>query len=154
MTLKQKIREDLNIALKKRESVRIGALRMLLAAMVNKEKEALRQARSKEELSDEEIQSVVATEAKKRREAIEAFLKGGRPELAEKEKQELDVLLLYLPEQLSGEEIRKLVKEAIAKTKAGSFKDMGKIMGVLAPQVKGKADGALVASIVKEILSS
>ncbi|MDP4007033.1 MAG: GatB/YqeY domain-containing protein, partial [bacterium] len=107
-----------------------------------------------EELSGEEMQDVVATEAKKRREAAEAFLKGGRPELAEKEKKELQVLLAYLPEQLTEEQIRHFVKEAIVKTEAQSPKDMGKIMGELAPKVKGKADGALVANIVKELLPS
>jgi uncharacterized protein len=149
MAAKIKLQEDLKAALKARDAVKAGTIRLLLAAITNKEKEG-----KERELSDEEIQSVVATEAKKRRESIEAFLKGGRPELAEKEKQELGVLLSYLPEQLSEEQIRQLVKEAIAKTKAQSPKDMGKVMGVLVPQTKGKADGALVSKIVKELLSS
>ncbi|MCH7828856.1 GatB/YqeY domain-containing protein [Patescibacteria group bacterium] len=153
--LKKQLKEDLKTSLKEGDEVRTGTLRMLMAAMVNKEKEALRQAQGKdEELSDEEIQAVVAAEAKKRREAEEAFLKGGRPELAEKEKQELKVLLTYLPEQLTQDQIRTLAKEAIQKTGAASIKDMGKVMGELTPQIKGKADGALVANIVKDLLTS
>jgi len=164
MSLKQKIQEDLNRALKKRESVRVGTLRLLLAAMVNKEKESIRQVQEKDkELSDEEIQGVLITEAKKRREAKEAFEKGGRQELADKEKAELEVLLKYLPEQLTEDEIRQLVKEAILslreisrrekKTEDISIKDMGKVMAELAPLVKGKADGAIVSNMVKEFLA-
>lgn len=157
VSLKDKIQEDLKTSLKARDQVRSLTLRMLLAAMVNKEKEALRLASlaqgKDEELSDEEIQAVVASEAKKRREAEEAFLKGGRPELAEKEKVELEVLLSYLPEQLTEDQIRVFVKEAIKKVGAVAQKDIGKVMGELAPLVKGKADGAVVSKIVKELLN-
>jgi len=153
MSLKDKIQGDLKASLKARDQVRSLTLRMLLAAMVNKEKEALRQAQGKdEELSDEEMQAVVASEAKKRRESMDAFEKGGRPELAEKEKAELEVLLFYLPEQFTEEEIRALVKEAIQAVGASGAKDIGKVMGELAPKVKGKADGAMVSKIVKESL--
>ena len=147
MYLKGKIQEDITSALKAGDRVRTGTLRMLLAAMVNKEKEG-------KEVSEEQLGDVVATEAKKRREAKEAFEKGGRPELAQKEKAELEVLTPYLPEQLSEEEITELVKKAVEKTKATTQKDMGKVMGELAPLVKGKADGALVSKIVKESLVS
>jgi uncharacterized protein YqeY len=147
MELKEKIKEDLTRALKSGDQVSSLTLRMLLAAMVNKEKEG-------KEVTEEQLQDVVASEAKKRREAEEAFLKGGRPELAGKEKAELEVLLSYLPEQLTEEQIRALVKEAIQKTEAASAKDMGKVMGELALKVKGKADGALVANIVKELIPS
>ena len=162
MPLKEKIQEDLKVSLKARDQVRSLTLRMLLAAMVNKEKESLRQTQAvqgsrrgkDEELSDEEIQAVVSSEAKKRREAKEAFLKGERPELAKKEEAELEVLLFYLPEQLTEEQIRTLVKEAIQNTGAATVKDMGKIMEELAPKTKGKADGAMVANIVKALLTS
>ena len=147
MTLKDKIQEDLREALKAKEEVRTTTLRMLLAAFVNKEKEG-------NEVTNEQLQEVVAQEAKKRREAKEAFEQGDRPELAEKEQQELEILLPYLPEQLSEEEIQELVKEAIEVTKATSPKDMGKVMGELSPKVKGKADGALVAKCVKDLLTS
>ena len=156
MSLKDKIQEDLKTSLKAGDQVRSLTLRMLLAAMMNKEKEALRLASLAQgkaaELTDEEIQQVVAFEAKKRREAHEAFLKGERPELAEKEKAELEVLFAYLPEQLTEEQIRTLVKEAIQKTGAVSAKDMGRVMEELAPKIKGKADGAVVSKIVKEFL--
>ena len=155
MNLKKQLQEDLKTSLKERDEVRTGTVRQLLAAMVNKEKEALRQAQDKdEELSDEEMQAIVATEAKKRREAKEAFLKGGRPELAKKEEQELEVLLSYLPEQLTEDEIKALVKEAIQETGAQSAKDIGKVMGELSAKVKGKADGSLVAKVVKDLLTS
>ena len=146
MSLKEKIQEDLKVSLKARDQVRSLTLRMLLAAMVNKEKEG-------KEVTEEQLQDVVVAEAKKRREAKEAFLKGERPELAKKEEAELEVLLSYLPEQLTEEQIRTLVKEAIQKTGAATVKDMGKIMEELAPKTKGKADGAVVASIVKDLLT-
>ena len=95
---------------------------------------------------------MILSEAKKRKEAIEAFTKGGRPEMAEKERKELEILQKYLPEQLSQEEVRKLVEEAIKQTGAATPQDMGKVMAALMPKVKGKADGALLASIVKELL--
>lgn len=145
VSLKDKIQEDLKTSLKVRDQVRCLTLRMLLAAMVNKEKEG-------KEVTEEQLHDVVASEAKKRREAEEAFLKGGRPELAEKEKAELEILLSYLPEQLTEDQITTLVKEAIAKVGATGPKDMGKVMGELAPQVRGKADGAMVSKIVKESL--
>ena len=145
MSLKDNIQEDLKASLKAGDQVRSLTLRMLLAAMVNKEKEG-------KEVTEEQLQDVVSSEAKKRREAEEAFLKGGRPELAEKEKAELEVLFSYLPEQLTEDEIRTLVKEAIQKTGATDPKDMGKVMGKLAPQVKGKADGGVVAKVVQQLL--
>lgn len=156
MNLKEQLKEDLKVSLKERDEVKTGTLRMLMAAITNKEKEALRLASLAQdkstELTDEEIQQVVATEAKKRREASDAFLKGARPELAEKEQQELKILLAYLPEQLTEEQIQGLVKEAIQKTGAQDIKDMGKVMGELALKIKGKADGAVVSKIVKESL--
>ena len=156
MNLKEQLKEDLKVSLKERDEVKTGTLRMLMAAITNKEKEALRLASLAQdkstELTDEEIQQVVATEAKKRREASDAFLKGARPELAEKEQQELKILLAYLPEQLTEEQIQGLVKEAIQKTGAQDIKDMGKVMGELALKIKGKADGAVVSKIVKEFL--
>ena len=156
VNLKEQLKEDLKVSLKERDEVKTGTLRMLMAAITNKEKEALRLASLAQdkstELTDEEIQQVVATEAKKRREASDAFLKGARPELAEKEQKEIKILLEYLPEQHTEEQIQGLVKEAIQKTGAQDIKDMGKVMGELALKIKGKADGAVVSKIVKESL--
>lgn len=143
----QKIKDDLKEAMKAKQEVRIGALRMLISSLQNAEKE------KQKELTQEEVQTIVVTEAKKRRESVETYEKAGRLELAEKEKEELDVFLKYLPEQLSEDEVRALVKEAIAGTKASSIQDMGKVMVALMPKVKGRADGSLVGRIVKESLS-
>lgn len=145
MSLKDTIQEDIKTSLKARDDVRSLTLRMLLAAIMNKEKEG-------KEVTEEQFLDVVVFEAKKRREAREAFLKGERPELAKKEEAELEILLPYLPTQLTEEEIKDLVQRAIEKTGASDKKDMGKVMGELAPQVKGKADGALVAKTVQELL--
>lgn len=165
MFSRQSIQEELKQSMLAKDELRTGTLRMLLAAVSNKEKEkrykvsktdpslSEEELGAKSALTPEELQDVVSSEAKKRRESVEAFEKGGRPELAEKEKQELNVLLPYLPAQMSEEEIRALVKSAIAKAGAAGPQDLGKVMGVLAPQTKGKADGALVSKIVKEFLS-
>lgn len=151
---KQKIQEDLKSAMKAGDSFRVGTLRMVLASILVKEKEALRPAQGKgnEELSEETIQQILATEVKKRREAAEAFEKGQRPELAEKEKQELAILLSYLPTQLTEEEIRVIVKDAISQSGVKNIREIGKVMAIVAPKTKGKADGVLVNKVVKELL--
>jgi hypothetical protein len=104
------------------------------------------------QLTDEEILDVISSEAKKRREAAEGFEKGGRTESAEKEKKELDILLKYMPAQMSEEEIRNLVKESVEKVGAKEIKDMGKVMAELMPKTKGRADSSLVSRLVKESL--
>ncbi|MBI1984834.1 MAG: GatB/YqeY domain-containing protein [Candidatus Wildermuthbacteria bacterium] len=164
MSLKKTIQENLTAALQKRNETAVSTLRMLLAALSNKEiekrtkfskenshaKEAELQKNS--ELSDEEIQQLIAGEAKKHKESIEAFQKGSRQDLVDKETKELKILEAYLPEQMSEEEVRKLVQEAIGSTGAKTVQEMGKVMSALMPKVKGKADGALVSKIVKESL--
>lgn len=153
--LKEKIQNEATEALKSKEQFRLGVLRMFLAAVGSKEKE--KKFKEKVEgdavLSDDEIISVITSEIKKRRDAVELYQKGNRPELAEKETNEIEVLKKYLPEQLSEEEIRKLVQESIASTGAKEPKDMGKVMADLNPKVKGKADGGTVSKIVKEFLN-
>ena len=153
--MKQKVQEDARNALRAGDEVKTGALRMLLAAFINKEKEnPPRQLAGggQEPLSDEVMIQIVNSEVKKRREAIEAFEKGGRMEMAEKEKKEMEILQAYLPEQLKEDEIRELAKEAIEQVGAQSPQDIGKVMAALMPKVKGKSDGALVSKIVKELL--
>lgn len=164
MMLKQKIRQDVETAFKAREQLKTETLRQLLASMTTKEKEkrfTLVKAKpdtkedelqKQSELSDEEVGLVVFSEIKKRREAIEGFEKGGRQEMADKENQELEILQAYLPEQLGEDDIKKLVKEAVAKTGASGPQDMGKVMAELMPKVRGKADGSLVSRIVRENL--
>ena len=156
MSLKEKIQKDLAESVKGKEELKTSVLRMLTAAILNKAKEKrYKSGEEKEaELNDEEIIEVIASEVKKRKEAAEEYEKGGRNDLAEKEKKELQILQKYLPEQLSEEEIKKLAKEAIEKIGAKDPKDMGRVMSGLMPQVKGKADGALVSKIVKELLAS
>ena len=168
MDPKEKIKQDLNAALKERKELEVSVLRQLLAAILNKEKE--KRFKIKEEkdvqLTDEEIMEAISSEAKKRRESIVEFGKGKRQDLVEKEKKELEILQKYLPEQLSEEEIRKLAKEAIEKTGAKEIKDYnppttlqgkniyGKVMQELMPQVRGKAEGSLVGKIVRELLGA
>jgi len=163
--LKQKIQQDLNQAIKSNQEVSRSTLRYLLSAILGKEKEKrykiskeLKAAKESEiieksQLTEEEIIDVVSSEVKKRREAIAAFEKGRREDLAQKEKSELEILSKYLPEQLSEEKIRDIVKAAVEKTGASQIKDMGKVMAAIMPRVKGKADGSLVSKIVKELLS-
>ena len=152
--LKDKIKTDLTQALKEGNQLVCSTLRMLLAAVLSKEKEKRYKEKAEEEveLTDEEIIDVISSESKKRKEAIKEYEKGERQSLAEKEKAEFEVLEKYLPEQLSEEEIKKIVEEAIEKVRATEIKDIGKVMAELMPKVKGKADGGLVSEIVKELL--
>jgi uncharacterized protein YqeY len=156
MELKEKIRLNLNSALKEKRTLEVLVLRQILAAILNKEKEKRFKAKEEKDiqLTDEEVIEVISSEAKKRRESIVEFEKGKRQDLVEKEKKELEILEKYLPEQLPEEEIRKLIKEAIEKTDAKEIKDMGKVMAELMPKIKGKADGTLVSKIVKELLET
>lgn len=150
MTLKEQLRTDLTAAMKARDEVRSSTLRMVLTAITNAEV-AGKQAR---ELSDDEIIGVLATEAKKRREAATAFSDGGRAEQAAKETAEAAVIVEYLPAQLSPAEISELVAAAIAQTGAADMKAMGKVMGVVTPQVRGRADGGTVAAEVRRQLGA
>jgi uncharacterized protein YqeY len=150
MTLKEQLRTDLTAAMKARDEVRSSTLRMVLTAITNAEV-AGKQAR---ELSDDEIIGVLATEAKKRREAATAFSAGGRAEQAAKETAEAAVIVEYLPAQLSPAEISELVAAAIAQTGAADMKAMGKVMGVVTPQVRGRADGGTVAAEVRRQLGA
>jgi len=165
MSLKDTIQLHTNEAMKAGENSSLAVLRMLLASITSKEKEK-RYKIAKEEtqlndeelavksmLADDEILSVVTSEIKKRKDAIALYTQGNRPELAEAEEKEIIVLQKYLPEQLPAQELKKLVKDSIAKTQATSMKDMGKVMAYLNPLIKGKADGGEVSKIVKEILS-
>lgn len=154
MNLKENIQEDLKKALKESRATEVSVLRLLNAALLNREKEKRYKLKTGQdtELAEDEIIDVILAEAKKRKEAIVEFKKGGRQELVEKEQKELEVLQKYLPEQMPEEEIEKLAKEAIEKTGAKEIKDMGKVMADLMPQTKGKAEGALVSKVVKKLL--
>ena len=149
MTLKEKLQNDLTQSMRDRNEVRSGTIRMVLTAIKNEEV-AGKEAR---ELSDAEVITVLSREAKKRREAAEAFENGGRPDRAAAERAEGEVIAGYLPEQLSEDDIKKLIAETIAAVGAAGPADMGKVMGGLKAKVAGKADGALVSSLVKEALN-
>jgi len=153
--LKQDIQNSAKEALKSGDQFLVGTLRMVLAAITSKEKEKKfkEKIEGDAELTDEEIISVISSEIKKRKDAIALYQQGNRPELAEREQKEIDILKKYLPEQLSSEEIKKFVAESIKATGAASIKDMGKVMADLNPKVKGKADGGEVSKIVKELLA-
>lgn len=148
--LKDRLRTDLTAAIKGRDEVRSSTLRMVLTAVTNAEVAG----KVQRELTDEQVVEVLASEAKKRREAAIAFDDGGRSEMAAKERAEAKVLADYLPEQLSVEEISRIVTEAVERTGAADegMKAMGKVMGVVQPQVKGRADGAAVAAEVRRQL--
>jgi uncharacterized protein YqeY len=147
--LKEKLRTDLTAAMKSRDELVTATLRMALTAVGNEEV-AGKEAR---ELSDAEVVQVLTREAKKRREAAEAFETGGRPEQAARERAEGEVLARYLPAQLSDEELAALVAQAIAETGAEGPKGMGAVMKALNPKIAGRAEGGRVAAAVKSALA-
>ena len=149
MSIKETLKTDLNAAIKSRNSVVADTIRMVLTAITNEEVAG----KEKKELSDAEIITVLTREAKKRREAAEAFETGGRADRAAAERAEGEVIAGYLPEQLSEDDVKKLIAETIAAVGATGPADMGKVMGSLKAKVAGKADGALVSSLVKEALN-
>ncbi|MEV5988343.1 GatB/YqeY domain-containing protein [Streptomyces sp. NPDC052051] len=151
-TLKSKLHADLNAAIKERDELRSSTLRLTLAA-ITKEEVA---GKEKRELSDEEITKVITREAKKRREAAEAFAQGGRAEQAEREKAEGELLAAYLPKQLSDDELRQIVAQAVEEAKAAGAEGpraMGQVMKIVNPKVAGQAEGGRVAALVKELLA-
>jgi len=150
MSLKERLLDDMKKAMKDKEAgkQRLSVIRMVRAAVKNSE------INSKKELSDEEVLEVIAREVKQRRDAIPEYEKGNRQDVVENLQAEIKILLEYLPEQLTEDEIRQLVQKVIKEVGASSSKDMGKVMGKLMPQVKGKADGKLVNEIVKVLLQN
>ena len=173
--LKDKIKADFKEVFKAKDQVKLSVLKMVNSeignAEINKRAKLMKdlpagEAGGKTEnievasiLNDEEVLQVVGREVKKRKDSIEAFEKAGRLELAEKEKAELAALMAYMPEQLSEEKIRELAKKAVEQSNAKGEKEtcpperrIGKVMAILAPQIKGKADGALVNKIIRELL--
>ena len=147
MGIKERLMEDMKEALRSKDKIRLSTIRMINSLIKNAEID------KRGELTEEEIVQLLRKYAKQRKEAIEMYEKGGRQDLVEKEKRELEIVESYLPEELSEEEIRKLVREAIEEVGASSPKDLGKVMKVVMPKVKGRADGSLVNRIVREMLS-
>lgn len=160
--LKDKIKDDVKSALKAGDAAKRTTLSTFLSAIKNKELEKrsklaksgtpAEQLDSASILSDEEVIEVLGSEIKKRKESAEIYTNAGRPELAEQEKSEAQMLSAYMPEQLSEDVIREKVREAIKNTGAAGLKDMGKVTGQVMAAVKGQADGQIVSKIVKEEL--
>jgi uncharacterized protein len=148
--LKDRLRADLNTAMRERDQVRLRTIRMALTAITTEEVAGDTQR----QLSDDEIVKVLTREAKKRREAAEAFDGAGRADQAAAERAEGDVLAGYLPAQLSDEEVARIVADAIVSTGASGMQAMGQVMKVVSPQTQGRADGARVAAEVRRRLSA
>ena len=149
MSIKESLRSDLTEAIRGRYEITSSTIRMVLTSITNEEV-AGKEARV---LSDDEIITVLSREAKKRREASDAFENAGRADKAALEKAEGEVIAKYLPAQLSVDDIKKLIAEAIASTGAAGPADMGKVMGAVKPLIAGKADGSIVSTLVKEALN-
>jgi hypothetical protein len=148
MALKERLTEDMKSALRNRETVRLGLVRMIRSQIKNRE------IAKGNELSDEQVVEVVSSLIKSRKEALEFAVKGDRKDLVAQAEEELEVLATYLPDQLSEEEIRSVVREAIDQTGGAGPGDLGRVMGAVMPRVKGRADGRLVNDIVRECLAT
>ena len=147
MSLKDKLMDDLKTAMKDKDTVRKNAVQMVRAAVLQVEKD------NKITLDDEGVIEVVAKEVKKRKDVLPEYEKSGRQDLIDELTREIEVLMVYLPQQMSEEEIEALVIDAIAQTEAKSMKDIGKVMAVIMPKTKGKADGKVINNFVKKHLS-
>ena len=149
MSLKEQLTEDMKQAMKAKEAgkLRLSVIRMVRSAIKNVEID------SKKELAEEGVLDIVSKEVKMRRDSMEEFKKANRQDLVDQLEQEIAILLPYLPQQLTEAEVRALVSEAVAASGATSPKDMGKVMALLMPNVKGRADGKLVNNIVRELLN-
>ncbi|OGW37523.1 MAG: glutamyl-tRNA amidotransferase [Nitrospirae bacterium RBG_13_39_12] len=146
MSFLQKLDDDLKIALKTSDSLKVSVLRIAKAALKNK------QIEKRQELSDEDILSVISTLSKQSKESIDQFTRGGREDLAEKERQELSILQSYLPKQLTAEEIDSIIIDTIKESSAKDTRDFGKVMRLVMPRVKGRVDGNTVNQRVKDLL--
>ncbi len=147
MSLKDRVLQDMKEAMKARDQLRLSTLRLLVSEIKNKEIDA------KGELKDEDILALIQKAVKQRQDSIAQYEKGGRQDLAEKEKAEMEILKAYLPEELSKEAILEVIDQAIAATGASSPKEIGKVMREVMPKVKGRADGKLVNELVRKRLA-
>ncbi|PIS42635.1 MAG: glutamyl-tRNA amidotransferase [Candidatus Kerfeldbacteria bacterium CG08_land_8_20_14_0_20_40_16] len=147
MGLKTKLEQQLKEAIKEKNPIKLGTIRLTIAKIKNEE------IAKKRELKEEEIQAVIQKEIKKRKDAQEAYQKGGRAELAQKEEAESKILKEYLPEPFSEEELEKIIQAAIKEAGAQSLKEMGKVMSIVMAQAKGRAEGKLVNEKVRQLLA-
>lgn len=146
MSLKEKLLEDMKIAMREKDTIRKNAIQMARAAVLQVEKD------SKNSLDDDGIIEIIAKEVKKRKDSVPEFEKGGRQDMVDDLKTEIDILMQYLPQQLTEEELEAIVKQAVEETGASSVRDLGKIMQAVMPKVKGRADGKAINQIAKRIL--
>ena len=146
--MRERILKDLVTAMKEKDKEKLAVLRMVKGAM------QLEEINKKEELKDDEVIAVLAKQIKTRKESIVEFQKGNRNDLVEQTEKEIEILETYMPEQLSGEEVEKIIVEAIQKVNASAPYDMGKVMGIITPLLRGKADMSSVSKMVKEKLSN
>lgn len=147
MALKERLMADMKLAMKNKDVIRKNTVQMVRSAILQYEKD------NQTELDDEGIIDVIAKELKQRRDSLPDFEKSGREDLIANLKAEMDVLMEYLPEQLSEEELASVIQEAIAQTGASSIKDMGKVMGIVTAKTKGRADAKLIGALAKKMLS-
>lgn len=146
-SIRERLNEDLKAAMREKAKLRLSTIRMMRSEILNKDKE------HGQETVEEDILKVLLSMVKKGEEAAEQFVKGGREELAFKEREEIRIIQEYLPAQMDDEELRQAVQAAIAKTGASSLNEMGKVMGLLTKQLAGRATGARISQVVKERLS-
>ena len=147
MSLKEQLFADLKTAMKEKDTLKKDTVQLIRSGILQFEKD------NKVELDDEGVMEIITKQLKSRRDSLPDFVKSGREDLIEKLNKEIEILLSYLPEQLSEEEIAKIVEEAIAETGAASVKDMGKVMGIVNPKLKGRADMKVVGALVKKMLT-
>jgi len=153
MSIKNRLDADMKDAMKQRERLRLGCIRMLKARLLEREV-ALRSKHGTDyRITDEEALSVISTYAKQRRDSIEGYRQGGRDDLVVAEEAELAIVIDYLPRQLTADELRGMIEEAITRSGAQSIKDLGQVMRLVVPQTKGAADGKLVNQLVRELLA-
>jgi len=147
MSLEERLLEEMKLAMKSNDKLRLSTIRMMRSALKNKEIELRRK------LEDEEVAKVIQAMVRKGEESVEQFQTGGRMDLVDKEKKEIEILKSFLPQPLSQEEILKIIDQSIQETQASSLKDIGKVMKSVMPKIGGKADGKLINQLVKERLS-
>ena len=147
MELKQTLLSDLKEAMKSKDSLKVDTLRLIVSEIKNREIDL------REELGDEAITALLTTQIKKRKEAARMFEQGGRTDLKEKEEKEMAIIQVYLPEQVGEDELKQRIQAIIAETGAQGPKDMGKVMKVVVPEFKGKAEGDQIRNIVTELLA-
>ena len=146
MSLKEQLFADLKTAMKEKDTLKKDTVQLIRSGILQIEKD------NKVELDDEGVIDVISKQLKSRRDSLPDYIKSGREDLIEKLNKEIEILLSYLPEQLSEDEIQKIVEEAIAQTGATTIKEMGKVMGIVTAQVKGRADMKVVGGLVKKML--